>query len=264
MGFLQSLARSHAMLHHPLPASITGLEAPPDPNAVYPWPWTDIEPASEPGGVKIAGKDVDLFKLWSTIAQNGGPGKINQQGAWGMLLSLFGLPEHLAQPQENGNTSTAIALAHLYMKLLLPFDETYYKQMPETQRNVLFQQGRLPLPQAASFPGGGHNPPPPATSGFHIQSQEQPQTQTQLPQAQTTLHQTQIVPTVTGEQTSAAALAPGSANELDAEARKRKTETGEDLNMKRRRTSACHSFHHIRTSVKKTLTLNLSYRFRIS
>ena len=244
MGFLQSLARVHASQHHPLPASITGLETPPDPNAVYPSPWRDIEPASEPVGVKLAGKDVDLFKLWTAVFQFGGVTKVHQQGAWASLLPHFGLPEYLPQAQENGNTSTAMALAHLYMKLLLPFDENYYKQLPDAQRNVLIQQGRLPLPQAASFPGGGHNPSPPASSGSHIQSQSQQQTPSQsMPPPQALpLPQSQSASSVIGEQTSAPT--PGSASELDAEARKRKTETGEDLNMKRRRTSAFHSFHH--------------------
>jgi SWI/SNF chromatin-remodeling complex subunit SWI1 len=250
INFLQNLSKFFAAQHNPLPPSITGVEPPPDPNAVYPSPWRDLEPASEPGVIKFAGKELDLFKLWHVVNQAGGHNKVQQQGMWANFIVVLGLPENLPQPQEFGNTSTATALAQLYMKLLNPF-EVYYKGVTDAQRNALAQQGRLPLPQSASFLGGGHNVFPSASSGSQNQAQSHPQ---QSPQA---LSQVQTAPAVV-EQTPTTS---GGATELDAEVRKRKTETGGELNMKRRRTSAFHST--ILAVREKTLTLNLSYRLRI-
>lgn len=225
IAFLQNLSRTYASQHIPLPSSISGIEAPPDPNAVFPSPWRDLEPASEPGGVKFAGRDVDLFRLWSMVLSAGGASKMNQQGTWVNLPQFLGLPESLPQPQENGNTSTATALAQLYMKLFSAFDENHYKQMSE--RNALAQQGRAQPAQP-----GGHNASIPASIPGQSHQASQSQIQQQQQQSQP---QPQSAPAVSVDQPRTPA--PGSANE-DAEARKRKTETGEDMHMKRRRTSA--------------------------
>lgn len=72
-NFYRFLAAVMGQKRVPLPPDITGI-----PNTAYdpatsPHAW--IEAASAPPGVRIAGKDVDLFKLWQTVSQGGGSQK---------------------------------------------------------------------------------------------------------------------------------------------------------------------------------------------
>lgn len=57
----------------PLPPFVTGLPSPFDPMQSR---WGSLEPSSEPGGFKLNGKDVDLFKLWHLVMSNGGHSKV--------------------------------------------------------------------------------------------------------------------------------------------------------------------------------------------
>ena len=68
-NFLAGLANLMAKRGTPLPPSLTGIPSSYDPSRS---PWTIIEPSTEIGSFKLAGKDVDLFKLWGLVFQNGG------------------------------------------------------------------------------------------------------------------------------------------------------------------------------------------------
>jgi SWI/SNF chromatin-remodeling complex subunit SWI1 len=69
-GFLQGLAGLMAKRNTPLPPSLTGIPFPNyDPSNTL---WSIIEPSSEVGSFRLAGRDVDLFKLWGLVFQQGG------------------------------------------------------------------------------------------------------------------------------------------------------------------------------------------------
>lgn len=69
-GFLTGLANVMARRNTPLPPSLTGIPSPNyDPNTS---PWSYIEPSSEIGSFRLAGQDVNLFKLWGLVMQHGG------------------------------------------------------------------------------------------------------------------------------------------------------------------------------------------------
>jgi len=68
-SFLAGLANLMAKRGTPLPPSLTGVPSSYDPSRS---PWTIIEPSTEIGSFRLAGKDVDLFKLWGLVNQNGG------------------------------------------------------------------------------------------------------------------------------------------------------------------------------------------------
>ena len=69
-GFLHGLAGVMAKRGTPLPPSLTGIPvANYDPATSV---WKAIEPSPEVGSFRLAGKDIDLFKLWGSVFQNGG------------------------------------------------------------------------------------------------------------------------------------------------------------------------------------------------
>ncbi|KAL5495485.1 hypothetical protein ACEPAI_948 [Sanghuangporus weigelae] len=252
MSFLQGLNRVMASRGMPLPSGITGVESGYDPTA--PSPWSNVEPASEPGGVKLAGKDIDLYRLWGMVVSLGGATRVHQQGAWAQIALQYDLPQQLPHPQESGNTSTAIALAQLYVKLLGPFEEAYLRGLSDAQRQSLAQRGGLPVPASASF--HGQNMSPPGSSGSSAQIQ---------PPA--------------GADISANLPSSGTASseiDSDAEARKRKMDESagniEDSNGKRRRTdpesselshNAPESVPHSQMSASSTSATRIKARRKI-
>jgi SWI/SNF chromatin-remodeling complex subunit SWI1 len=69
-GFLQGLANLMAKRNTPLPPSLTGIPySNYDPSNTL---WSIIEPSPEIGSFRLAGRDVDLFKLWGLVFQQGG------------------------------------------------------------------------------------------------------------------------------------------------------------------------------------------------
>ena len=69
-GFLQGLHNLMAKRNAPLPPALTGVPVPNYDHSTS--PWTAIEPGSEVGSFKLAGKDVNLFKLWGLVFSHGG------------------------------------------------------------------------------------------------------------------------------------------------------------------------------------------------
>ncbi|THH11923.1 hypothetical protein EW145_g364 [Phellinidium pouzarii] len=213
LHFLQGLAKLMISRNLPLPSSITGIDSSYDPASS---PWKNLEPASDVGGIRLAGRDVDLYKLWGIVFQAGGAGKVQAQNAWTNILPAFGLPEQLPHPQENGNTSTAVALSQIYMMLLGAFDEFYNRSMTDAQRQALMQQGRHPLPGSVGPSYHGPNMSSPGSAGSSTQTQ-----QTQLPAS---------------ADSSGHPFSAGSTDfDVDGDGRKRKLDEAEELNGKRSR-----------------------------
>jgi len=71
-NFLVGLANVMTSRGSPLPPALTGIPYPPnyDP-ANSPFKMLDVSP-TEPGFFRLAGKDVDIFKLWGAVFQVGG------------------------------------------------------------------------------------------------------------------------------------------------------------------------------------------------
>lgn len=75
--FLATLANFHMARKDPLPPALTGVPYPPgfDPNQSK---WKSLESSpTEPGSVMLAGKPVDLFKLWAAVNSGGGWAKVS-------------------------------------------------------------------------------------------------------------------------------------------------------------------------------------------
>jgi SWI/SNF chromatin-remodeling complex subunit SWI1 len=73
-GFLSGLATLMTRRGMPLPLALTGVPSDFDPNNT---PWSGIEPSSTfIGAFRLAGKDIDLFKLWWQVVQAGGGAKV--------------------------------------------------------------------------------------------------------------------------------------------------------------------------------------------
>ncbi|KDQ63780.1 hypothetical protein JAAARDRAFT_29820 [Jaapia argillacea MUCL 33604] len=175
-GFLTSLATLHIQRNTPLPPALTGVQYPPnyDPGNSQ---WKSLE-CPDLGFVRLAGKDIDLFRLWGTVLQAGGlakvrshllisltvlyensrhvsPPQVNQQNAWSSLLAHFDLPEHFpSQPAQ----PVVPVLTQLYITLLAPFDDQYRRNMMNQQQKAMLaaqqaQGPQTPARQVGQMPG---------------------------------------------------------------------------------------------------------------
>ncbi|TFK41003.1 hypothetical protein BDQ12DRAFT_703844 [Crucibulum laeve] len=142
-GFLHGLANVMLKRGTPLPSFLTGVGST-NQDASNPT-WSMIEPSSEVGGFRLAGKDVDLFKLWGLVVQHGGGQVLTSNNGWSAILPQFDLPENFPQPQVNGSTSVALMLAQYYMVILYPFEEVYRKNIQDTQKKAQMMSGRPPI-----------------------------------------------------------------------------------------------------------------------
>ncbi|KAJ7783566.1 hypothetical protein DFH07DRAFT_192296 [Mycena maculata] len=130
-GFLNGLARIMASRNTPLPPALTGVETPTyDPTNTQ---WKILEPA-DVGAFRLAGRDVDLFKLWGLVFQNGGGTVLSRDNGWHTILPHFDLPEEYPLP--NGSTSVAQMLSQYYMAILLPFEDVYRNNVQNQQRKA--------------------------------------------------------------------------------------------------------------------------------
>ena len=263
-SFLNGLAKIMIAGNTPLPPSVTGLQYPYDPETS---PWKALEPASEVGGFKLAGKDVDLFKLWGLVYHEGGAAKVHQQNGWTNIAAKLGLPERLPLPQLDGNLSTAIALAQHYKLIILPFEEVYVRSANGAQRQAGMQQGRAGQPFTGQMNGmptaGIPNPQFPVQGAMGINPLA-PQTVSQTPQRPNasminlmqqnqnahnippgpggSVHVSQ--PVIGPDFSGSNFIASGSNLDLDSEGRKRKLNEFDDLNGKRsrRKTGMSHLY----------------------
>ncbi|KAJ7431827.1 hypothetical protein B0H11DRAFT_2128655 [Mycena galericulata] len=131
VGFLNGLARIMASRNTPLPPALTGIDTPTyDPTNTQ---WKILEPA-DVGAFRLAGRDIDLFKLWGLVFQNGGGAALSRDNAWHTILPHFDLPEEYPLP--NGTTSVAQMLAQYYMAILLPFEDVYRNNIQNQHRKA--------------------------------------------------------------------------------------------------------------------------------
>lgn len=226
--FLHSLAKMMEGRKTPLPPFVTGIHAPYDPSTSR---WKQLEPASEVGGFRLAGRDVDLLRLWTYVLQSGGSLKLNQTNGWSSLLPHFGLPERLPNVLD-ANASTAQALASHFMAILGPSEELYHKNYEQRQA---MQQSRLAQGQQP-IPNGVPN---------SLQSGMLPSGSQHFGMPQTPQMRPGMGPGMTSTGTSSMPLAGGSSEvtgdslptsgeaDLDLEGRKRKLGDMDDPNIKR-------------------------------
>ncbi|KAI0274814.1 hypothetical protein BC834DRAFT_965295 [Gloeopeniophorella convolvens] len=141
--FLTTLANFHLARKDPLPPALTGIAYPPgfDPSQSK---WKSLEPSlAEPGSFMLAGKPVDLFRLWLTAASSGGFARLSQERLWPSVLQVFDLPETFVV---NGNAHpVAQILSNYYKVILLPFEE--FTRKNSQQRPMLGAQGQPGQPQ---------------------------------------------------------------------------------------------------------------------
>ncbi|KAH6917242.1 hypothetical protein BKA70DRAFT_1555793 [Coprinopsis sp. MPI-PUGE-AT-0042] len=126
-SFLHGLHNFWQGRGQPLPPQLTGIPAPNyDPSTS---PWNAIDVSQEPGNFRIAGKDINLMKLWTMVYQNGGGNQLTSNNAWPLLLAQFELPEEAPNPQGNGTNSVAMMVRQHYTAILLPFEDSYKKSL---------------------------------------------------------------------------------------------------------------------------------------
>jgi SWI/SNF chromatin-remodeling complex subunit SWI1 len=126
--FLSGLAAIHLARKDPLPPALTGVPYPAgfDPNQSK---WKSLEPSQTEGGsVMLAGKPVDLYKLWATVTASGGWAKLTQERLWSSIALVFDLPE--SYPINGVPAPVAHILGQYYKAIVLPFEEISRKQRP--------------------------------------------------------------------------------------------------------------------------------------
>ncbi|EPQ60847.1 hypothetical protein GLOTRDRAFT_118924 [Gloeophyllum trabeum ATCC 11539] len=170
-NFLQSLAHVHNVRNAPLPPALTGIPSANYDPSTSPWKALDIS-SNDVGVIRVAGRDVDLFRLWTAVNGAGGAQKVSsfipyplhgpssvclmvsftkltEQNGWSSILSYIGLPEQIPAPQSpQGHQFVAPMLAQYYMALFSAFDEIY-------KRNVQVQQQRGFMAAQAQSQGRG-------------------------------------------------------------------------------------------------------------
>ena len=180
-GFLVGLNNIMAKRNTPLPPALTGIASPSyDPNNTV---WKNIEPSpTEIGAFRLAGKDVNLFKLWGVVFQAGGGTtvrgfisimrltnafiiQLNNSNGWNTILPQFDLPDQF--PQANGSTSVAMMLSQYYMAILHPFEEMYKRNLHGQQRKAQLASAQLGAQgqQLSSTASGQGRPPQGGSNG---------------------------------------------------------------------------------------------------
>ncbi|EJF66597.1 hypothetical protein DICSQDRAFT_46065 [Dichomitus squalens LYAD-421 SS1] len=171
--WLNGLAQLMAQRNMPLPPQLTGVPFPPnfDPANM---PWKSLEVSStDLGVIRLAGKDVDLFRLWGLVTQHGGGQGVTQKGLWQAVRQALGLPETMASPSNPAeHQSVVVVLERYYTAILGPFEEAYRKNIVEQQRRAQQQSnmnsqarpGMIGMPGQSMVPGGN-----PAAAGMMSQ-----------------------------------------------------------------------------------------------
>ncbi|KAJ3936362.1 MAG: hypothetical protein NXY57DRAFT_985972 [Lentinula lateritia] len=147
-NFIYSLATVFAKRNQPLPPSLTGIPTPTyDPiNS----PFKDIEAGSEHGSFRLAGKDINIFHLWTMIWHRGGMGNVGKDNnAWAAILQVFDIPE-----------SALPTLVQIYSKILLPFESMYRQNLMEQQKKAQAMRQAA----ASSTPSANNQHPPTSTN----------------------------------------------------------------------------------------------------
>ncbi|KXN89887.1 SWI/SNF chromatin-remodeling complex subunit sol1 [Leucoagaricus sp. SymC.cos] len=150
-NFLNGLANVMAKRNTPLPPSLTGVPSPNyDPNNS---PWSYIEPSTEVGSFRLANQDVNLFRLWGLVMQQGGAQVLKANNGWSAICAEFNLPEEFSQMQANGSASVALMLEQMYTAILYPFEDLYKKNIQEQQRKAQMASRQMSMAQPGQMRG---------------------------------------------------------------------------------------------------------------
>ncbi|CAL1696053.1 unnamed protein product [Somion occarium] len=152
--FLSGLA-SILNQRNPLPPQLTGVPYPPgyDPTN-SPWRSVEVSP-TEIGNIRLAGKDVDLFKLWALVLNVGGGQKATRDGLWPQIVRHLDLPEQLMHPSGHQQSITQ-TLQNVYNMMIGPFEEAYRKNMVREQQQRAAMMARA---QSSGMPMLGQGRP---------------------------------------------------------------------------------------------------------
>jgi SWI/SNF chromatin-remodeling complex subunit SWI1 len=143
------------------PQAFTGIPSNFDP-ATSPWKAIKATPG-DIGSFRLAGKDVDMFKLWGIVYQAGSGQMVSlsfipssssfhpldqllQQNSWNLILPHFDLPEQFPAQQRNG-VSIADTLARYYMALLYPSEDAYKRNVEQKKRALAARATGTPQQQ---------------------------------------------------------------------------------------------------------------------
>ncbi|PVG00871.1 hypothetical protein CPB86DRAFT_753904 [Serendipita vermifera] len=155
---LKMLAELFVRKGAPLPPALTG----------YPTPsWNPVtshfkfELGADKGVVKIAGQEIELFKIWHVLYTHGLYSKVAREGTWAQVTAQLGLPPTL----EDGITQTSTQVQAVCG--ILGEVETFLYKLMQNQR-MQIQQRQLQQQQAlfgGSQPGAHMSGYPPTVGG---------------------------------------------------------------------------------------------------
>ncbi|KAI0029616.1 hypothetical protein K488DRAFT_15958, partial [Vararia minispora EC-137] len=233
--FLQGLATVHAGRGNPLPPALTGVNLQGyDPLTSQ---WNVLELTPDPGYIRFAAKDIDLFRLFQVVTAAGGSRKITDEHRWADLFTMFEIAPEMAK-----------VLASYYLNILSPLEDAIMRRQQQQQQQQQHQQQQIHLP--------GVPPQPSQPSGSRTQfdnaappvQQHQPPPQAQPPPPQP-LQPPQLVsgpihapPQVARSASSGSLALPSTEHASDpvmdpeAETRKRKLAIDEDAKRSRQKT----------------------------
>ncbi|KZV63284.1 hypothetical protein PENSPDRAFT_691766 [Peniophora sp. CONT] len=138
--FYTSLAQTHFQRGQPLPQQFTGTNTPGyDPNNS---PWNRLPVSNELGKLRVNGKDLEIYQLFSLVmGQGGGLAKMTENNSWPKLLGFLDLgPEQLQ------------ALAQTLTALFAPIEEMMRRQRQQQAHHQQQQQAPQPPPSDSGQP----------------------------------------------------------------------------------------------------------------
>ncbi len=173
-SWLNGLANLMAQRGMPLPPQLTGVPFPPnyDP-ANMPWKSLEVSP-TDLGFIRLAGKDIDLYRLWGLVTGNGGGqlvrlyhlyalqsqlfstarvSQVTQKGLWQGVRQTLGLPETMSSPNSIDPQPVVAILERYYTALIGPFEEAYRKNLMEQQQRARQQGNMNQRPGMVGIPG---------------------------------------------------------------------------------------------------------------
>lgn len=172
-SWLTGLANLMAQRGTPLPPQLTGVPFPPnyDP-ANMPWKSLEVSP-TDLGFIRLAGTDIDLYKLWGLVTGNGGGqlvrihvcvlhswlfsaarvSQVTQKGLWQGVRQTLGLPETMSSPNNIEPQPVVAILERYYTALIGPFEEAYRKNLMEQQQRARQQGSMNQRPGMVGIPG---------------------------------------------------------------------------------------------------------------
>ncbi|VDC01818.1 unnamed protein product [Peniophora sp. CBMAI 1063] len=138
--FIHSLAQAHFQRGQPLPHQFTSINTPGyDPATSS---WNRLPLGSEPGKLRVNGRDIDIFQIFHMVMQRGGPHKMTEENRWAEAFASLDLS------QEHLHTFVQIVSA-----LFAPYDDAARRSLArqQQQQQAAAQQQ---VPQAPSSDAG--------------------------------------------------------------------------------------------------------------